>query len=65
MFDYFFFAYYGTAKGTYELADVNSTEAKITFTFTEIPDGFTALSVSTPYTFTPDTDNREYTLVTE
>ena len=59
------FKTYGTAKGTYELANVNSTEAKITFTFTEIPDGVTALSVNTPYTFTLNTDNTEYTLVTE
>ena len=59
------FKTYGKAKGTYELANVNSTEAKITFTFTEIPDGVTALSVNTPYTLTLDTDDTEYTLVTE
>ncbi|MBR6913505.1 MAG: hypothetical protein IKN34_06840 [Treponema sp.] len=54
----------GTVTGTYTTEGIGTSGCKVTFTFTEIPDGVPVIKTNTPYVLEPDSSSgKTYTLV--
>lgn len=54
----------GTVNVTYTVSGSGTSDSKITFTFTSLPDDFSAITKNTAYELVQDEDSDEYTKVT-